>query len=49
MATCDECGVSVSTTGYLGGGIVCKTCATARRKGNDDVIQHRREKYRGDE
>lgn len=27
MVECDRCGVKVSTTGYLGGGIVCKECA----------------------
>jgi hypothetical protein len=30
--TCDECGVPVSTTGYLGGGIVCKECAKEARE-----------------
>jgi formylmethanofuran dehydrogenase subunit E len=47
QVTCDECGVPVSTTGYLGGGIVCKTCAKAKRRGNWDVIERRREKYGG--
>ena len=47
MASCDECGVKVSSKGYLGGGIVCHECATAKRKGNMDVIEHRREKYGG--
>jgi hypothetical protein len=49
MKTCDSCGVKVSTTGYLGGGIICKTCAKARRKGDTETIEKRREKYGGPE
>lgn len=45
MATCDTCGVTVSTTGYLGGGIVCHTCAEAKRKGDTETIEERKEKY----
>ena len=47
MTTCDECGVKVSTTGYLGGGIVCKTCARAKRKGNTETLEARKAKYGG--
>jgi len=47
MTTCDECGVPVSTTGYLGGGIVCHECAEARRKGDDEKLQARKERYGG--
>lgn len=32
MVTCDECGVKVDSTGYLGGGIVCTDCAEAARE-----------------
>lgn len=35
MTTCDDCGVRVSTTGYLGGGIVCRDCARERREDAD--------------
>lgn len=28
---CDECGVKVSSKGFLGGTIVCKECARKRR------------------
>ena len=47
MATCDTCGVRVSTNGYLGGGIVCHDCATDKRKGNIESLQARIEKYGG--
>jgi len=47
MTTCDTCGVPVSTTGYLGGGIVCHECAEAQRKGNLEKIQDRKERYGG--
>lgn len=30
--TCDDCDVPVSTTGYLGGPIICHDCARERRK-----------------
>jgi len=46
--TCDECGVPVSTSGYLGGGIVCHECAEAKRKGDDDTLARRKERYGGD-
>ena len=32
MVTCDDCGVRVSSTGYLGGGIVCFDCARISRR-----------------
>jgi len=44
---CDTCGVPCSTTGYLGGAIVCKTCSRAKREGDDETIRQRREKYGG--
>jgi len=49
MATCDSCGVRVSTTGYLGGGIVCHECARAQREGDDETLAARRERYGGGE
>jgi len=48
MTTCDTCGVSVSTTGYLGGVIVCHECAEAKRKGDTDTRQQRIDKYGGE-
>lgn len=42
---CDSCGCRVSSTGYLGGGIVCKECAKAEREGDIETIEKRREKY----
>jgi len=48
MATCDKCGVKVSTRGYLGGGIVCKTCAKAKRNGDTETLEQRKEKYSND-
>lgn len=47
MTTCDTCGVAVSTSGYLGGGIVCKTCARAEREGDTETIEKRKAKYGG--
>ena len=47
MTGCDTCGVTVSTSGYLGGGIVCKTCAKAKRKGDEGTLAARIEKYGG--
>jgi len=45
MASCDSCGVPVSTKGYLGGGIVCKECAEAKAKGDEETLEKRRAKY----
>jgi len=42
---CDSCGVPVSSKGFLGGTIVCKTCARAKRKGDTETLNKRREKY----
>jgi hypothetical protein len=42
---CDSCGVTVSSKGFLGGDIICHECAEAKRKGNQDVIKRRKEKY----
>jgi len=42
---CDSCGVTVSTKGFLGGGIVCNTCAKLERKGKESKLKERREKY----
>jgi hypothetical protein len=47
MTECDTCGVRVGTTGYLGGGIVCHTCAEYKRKGNADALRQRIERYGG--
>jgi len=47
MTDCDTCGVSVSTSGFLGGGIVCKTCAKAKRKGDVETLRERIERYGG--
>jgi len=47
MTKCDVCGVKVSTSGYLGGGIVCKTCAKAERERDTETIQKRKAKYGG--
>jgi len=47
MANCDTCGVTVSTKGYLGGGIVCKTCAEAKRKQDTDTLRERIDRYGG--
>lgn len=47
MATCDTCGVPVSTTGYLGGGIVCHDCAEDKRKGNVESLRERIQKHGG--
>ena len=47
MTGCDTCGVTVSTSGYLGGGIVCKTCATAKNKDDVDTLRERIERYGG--
>jgi hypothetical protein len=49
MTNCDTCGVTVSTRGYLGGGIVCRECATAKRKGDEGTLAERIEKYGGGE
>jgi len=47
MATCDTCGVRVSTTGYLGGGIVCHSCSRLKSKGDAEALQARIDKYGG--
>ena len=47
MTSCDTCGVKVSTKGYLGGGIVCKTCARAKNQGDVDTLRERIERYGG--
>ena len=47
MTTCDTCGVTVSTKGYLGGGIVCHDCARAKRKGDTETLQNRINRYGG--
>lgn len=47
MVSCDTCGVTVSTSGYLGGGIVCKTCARAKREGDVETLRERIERYGG--
>jgi len=44
---CDTCGVKVSTTGYLGGGIVCHDCAEAKRKEDTDTLRQRIDRYGG--
>jgi hypothetical protein len=44
---CDSCGIKVDSKGYLGGGIVCKTCAKLKRKDKTDELEQRREKYGG--
>jgi tRNA(Ile2) C34 agmatinyltransferase TiaS len=49
MVTCDECGVRVSSTGYLGGGIICHECAEAKRTDDDETLQARKERYGGGE
>lgn len=49
MTTCDSCGVRVSSTGYLGGGIVCHECAEAERKDDQETLAKRRERYGGGE
>jgi len=46
---CDTCGRGVSATGFLGGGIVCKDCATDKREGNIDSLRNRIERYGGGE
>jgi len=47
MTTCDTCGVRVSTKGYLGGGIVCRECCEAKRKGDTETIEERKERFGG--
>ena len=47
MTNCDTCGVTVSTKGYLGGGIVCHDCAEAKRKGDIETLRERIERYGG--
>jgi len=47
MTTCDTCGVTVSTSGYLGGGIVCKTCSRAKSQGDVEALRERIERYGG--
>lgn len=47
MTTCDSCNVRVSSTGYLGGGIVCHECAEAKRTGDTETLEARRERYGG--
>lgn len=49
MVSCDECGVSVSSKGYLGGGIVCHECAEAKRTGDTETLERRKERYDGGE
>jgi len=46
---CDTCGVTVSTKGFLGGGIVCHDCAEDKREGNVKSLQDRINKYGGGE
>lgn len=45
MITCDECGVRVNSSGYPGGGIVCHECAEAKRKGDAETLNRRKERY----
>lgn len=47
MVTCDSCGVRVSSSGYLGGDIICHECARAKRQGDDETLRRRRERYGG--
>lgn len=42
---CDSCGVRVSTKGFLGGGIICHTCAELKRKDETQKLERRRERY----
>ena len=49
MVNCDECGVRVSTAGYLGGPIACRECITAKREGDVETLRERRERYGGGE
>jgi len=44
---CDTCGVRVSTTGYLGGGIVCGECSQAMVDGDTETLRERIDKYGG--
>jgi len=44
---CDTCGVKVSTKGYLGGGIVCRQCASAKVRGDVATLRERIERYGG--
>jgi len=44
---CDTCGVKVSTNGYLGGGIVCRQCSSAKVDGDVETLRQRIEKYGG--
>lgn len=41
--------MKVSTSGYLGGGIVCHECAEAKRDGDTDTLGQRIERYGGGE
>jgi len=47
MVSCDECGVRVSSTGYLGGPVACHECSNAKRKGDVETLRNRRERYGG--
>ena len=47
MVNCDECGVRVSATGYLGGPIACHECIRAKREGDVETLRERRERYGG--
>ncbi len=47
MTTCDTCGVKVSSKGYLGGGIVCRECSSAKVDGDIETLRERIEKYGG--
>jgi hypothetical protein len=47
MANCDTCGVTVSTKGYLGGGIVCHECSSAKVEGDVDTLRERIDRYGG--
>jgi len=50
MVTCDECGVRVSTKGYLGGGIICRTCSRLKYVEEDEeALKERAEKFGGTE
>jgi len=44
---CDTCGVKVSTKGYLGGGIVCQQCSSAKVDGDTETLRQRIDRYGG--
>jgi len=45
---CDSCGVKVNSSGFLGGDIVCTTCAKLKRKDKTEELEARRATYGGD-